>query len=49
MDTLTKERNEEVESENQRMIEEMVRDFADVEISPNIKKWDESQHFPKEL
>ncbi|MEQ8808041.1 MAG: acyl-CoA dehydrogenase family protein, partial [Imperialibacter sp.] len=49
MDTLTKERNEEVESENQRMIEEMVRDFAGVEISPNIKKWDESQHFPKEL
>jgi alkylation response protein AidB-like acyl-CoA dehydrogenase len=49
MNTSTKERSGEAESENQRMIEEMVRDFAKVQISPNIKEWDDAQHFPKEL
>tara|TARA_Y100001954_G_scaffold103493_1_gene112642 strand:- start:1769 stop:2911 length:1143 start_codon:yes stop_codon:yes gene_type:complete len=33
-------------SENQKMIEQMVRDFAEKEIRPNIMKWDESQEFP---
>lgn len=35
--------------ENQGMIEQMVRDFAEKEIRPNVMKWDESQHFPVDL
>lgn len=34
------------QSENQKMIAQMVRDFAEKEIRPNIMKWDESQEFP---
>lgn len=34
------------ESENQKMITEMIRDFGELEIRPNIMKWDESQEFP---
>lgn len=33
-------------TENQDMIAQMVRDFAEKEIRPNIMKWDESQEFP---
>ncbi|MFT5336028.1 MAG: alkylation response protein AidB-like acyl-CoA dehydrogenase [Luteibaculaceae bacterium] len=33
-------------SESQEMIAQMVRDFAEKEIRPNIMKWDESQEFP---
>ncbi|MBX7052184.1 MAG: acyl-CoA dehydrogenase [Flavobacteriales bacterium] len=36
-------------SENQKMIAQMVRDFAEKEIRPNVMKWDESQEFPREL
>jgi alkylation response protein AidB-like acyl-CoA dehydrogenase len=36
------------QNENQRMITQMVRDFADREIRPNIMKWDESQELPRE-
>jgi alkylation response protein AidB-like acyl-CoA dehydrogenase len=36
-------------SENQQMIAQMVRDFAEKEIRPNVMTWDESQEFPKEL
>ena len=36
-------------SENQLMIEQMVKDFADKEIRPNVMKWDESQVFPVDL
>ncbi len=36
-------------SENQKMIAQMVRDFAEKEIRPNVMKWDESQEFPKEI
>ncbi len=36
-------------SENQLMIEQMVKDFAEKEIRPNVMKWDESQEFPVEL
>ena len=35
--------------ENQDMIEQMARDFAEKEIRPNVMKWDESQHFPVDL
>ncbi|MBX2944369.1 MAG: acyl-CoA dehydrogenase [Cyclobacteriaceae bacterium] len=34
------------ESENQRMIAQMVRDFGDREIRPFMMEWDESQEFP---
>lgn len=35
--------------ENHQMIRQMVRDFAEKEIRPNVMKWDESQEFPAEL
>ena len=31
------------------MISQMVRDFAEKEIRPNVMHWDEEQIFPKEL
>lgn len=36
-------------SENQKMIEDMIRDFCEKEIRPNIMKWDESQEFPVDV
>ncbi len=33
-------------NENQQMIAQMVRDFAEKEIRPNFMEWDESQEFP---
>jgi alkylation response protein AidB-like acyl-CoA dehydrogenase len=36
-------------SENQLMIEQMVKDFAEKEIRPNVMTWDESQVFPLDL
>ncbi len=36
-------------TENQLMIEQMVRDFAEKEIRPNVMKWDEGQIFPVDL
>ncbi len=36
-------------SEGQMMIAQMVRDFGEKFIRPNIMKWDESQEFPIEL
>lgn len=36
-------------SENETMIAQMVRDFADKEIRPNLMDWDERQYFPIEL
>jgi len=37
------------QSENQKMIQQMVKDFAEKEIRPNVMKWDESQEFPIDL
>ncbi|MGB4971527.1 MAG: acyl-CoA dehydrogenase family protein [Cyclobacteriaceae bacterium] len=37
------------ESENQRMIAQMIKDFGELEIRPNIMDWDESQEFPVPL
>lgn len=37
------------ETENQRMIAQMIRDFGAKEIRPKMMEWDESQYFPKEL
>jgi alkylation response protein AidB-like acyl-CoA dehydrogenase len=33
-------------NENQLMIAQMVRDFAEKEIRPNMNKWDADEHFP---
>jgi alkylation response protein AidB-like acyl-CoA dehydrogenase len=33
-------------NENQKMIAQMVRDFAEKEIRPHLMEWDESQEFP---
>lgn len=36
-------------NENQEMIAQMVRDFAEKEIRPKMMQWDESQEFPVEV
>jgi len=36
-------------SENQRMIRDVAREFAEKDIRPNVMKYDESQTFPKEV
>lgn len=36
-------------TENQSMIAQMVRDFAEKEIRPNLMEWDEKQIFPVEV
>ena len=33
-------------NENQKMITQMVRDFAEKEIKPYLNKWDEEEFFP---
>lgn len=38
-----------LESENQKMIAQMIRDFGDREIRPKMMEWDEDQHFPIDL
>ena len=35
-------------SENQKMIRQMVSDFAERNIRPQVMEWDETQHFPVE-
>ncbi len=37
------------QTDNQKMIQQMVRDFAEKEIRPKLMEWDESQYFPVEL
>lgn len=36
-------------TESQKMIAEMVRDFAEKNIRPHFMEWDETQHFPRDL
>ncbi len=36
-------------TENQVMIAQMVRDFAEKEIRPNMNKWDADEHFPVDV
>ncbi|MBL17584.1 MAG: acyl-CoA dehydrogenase [Crocinitomicaceae bacterium] len=36
-------------TENQLMIQQMVRDFAEKEIRPNLNKWDEEEIFPIDI
>ena len=33
-------------SENEQMIADMIKKFADQNIRPDFMKWDEEQHFP---
>lgn len=37
------------QNENQKMIAQMVRDFAEREIRPNMNKWDEEEYFPVDV
>ena len=36
-------------NDNQKMIAQVCRDFAEKEIRPYMMEWDESQHFPRDL
>ncbi|MFI5162777.1 MAG: acyl-CoA dehydrogenase family protein [Sphingobacteriales bacterium] len=36
-------------SENQQMVAQMAKDFAEKHIKPHVMEWDEAQHFPREL
>ncbi|MGE3177455.1 MAG: acyl-CoA dehydrogenase family protein [Vicinamibacterales bacterium] len=36
-------------SDDQRLLARSVRAFAEAEIAPHVRAWDEAQHFPKEL
>lgn len=36
-------------TENQQMIADMIKNFAEKEIRPNMMKWDETQEFPVEV
>lgn len=37
------------QNDNQKMVAEMVRDFAEKHIRPYVMEWDEAQHFPIDL
>jgi alkylation response protein AidB-like acyl-CoA dehydrogenase len=37
------------ETENQKMISQMIKSFGEREIKPKMMEWDESQHFPIDL
>jgi alkylation response protein AidB-like acyl-CoA dehydrogenase len=49
METVEKTTMQFEETENQRMVAQMVRDFGAREIKPHMMNWDESQEFPVEL
>ena len=36
-------------TEEQRILRQTVRDFAEAEIRPHVMEWDEAQHFPMDL
>src|SRR5437660_5696751 len=36
-------------TEEQAVLRRTVRQFADTEIRPHVREWDEQQHFPREL
>src|SRR5213076_1187061 len=36
-------------TEEQKLLRRTVREFADTEIRPHVREWDEQQHFPREL
>ena len=36
-------------SEDQQLLRRSIREFAESEIKPHVREWDEAQHFPSEL
>ena len=34
---------------DQQLLRQSVREFAETEIRPHVREWDEAQHFPTEL
>src|SRR5262245_53321199 len=36
-------------TEEQTLLRRSVREFAETEMRPNVREWDETQHFPIEL
>ena len=36
-------------TDDQQLLARSVRAFAEAEIGPHVREWDESQHFPTEL
>jgi alkylation response protein AidB-like acyl-CoA dehydrogenase len=36
-------------TEEQQLLRRTVRDFAETEIRPHVREWDEAQHFPSEI
>ena len=36
-------------SDEQQLLRRTVREFAEIEIRPHVREWDEQQHFPREL
>src|SRR5438132_5319802 len=36
-------------SEEQDLVRRSVREFAETEIRPHVREWDQEQHFPREL
>ena len=36
-------------SADQRLLKKTVRDFAERELKPNARAWDEAQQFPREI
>src|SRR5437867_11684128 len=36
-------------NEDQQLLRRSVREFAETEIRPHVREWDEAQHFPSEL
>src|SRR6478752_4520715 len=36
-------------TEEQELLRRTVRDFAETEIRPHVREWDETQHFPSEV
>src|SRR6476646_7984765 len=36
-------------TEEQELLRRSVREFAETEIRPHVREWDEAQHFPSEI
>src|SRR3954454_6041260 len=36
-------------TDEQALLRRTVREFAEIEIRPHVREWDEAQHFPTEL
>lgn len=36
-------------TQEQQQVRSLVREFAEAEISPHVREWDEAEHFPREL